>query len=97
MIMTALRKPGYMQVRCRLDAEGLTCSMIMTALRKPGYMQVRCRLDAEGLTCSMIMTALRKPGPLTMLRGMRLVRHILPSKCKFGTSYTCVWQEQGLV
>ncbi len=96
---------GDKQVRCRLDVEGLTCSMIMSALRKPGstqgytqvkrrleagYMQVGCRLAAEGLTCSMIMTELRKPGPLTMLRGIRLVRHILPSRCKLGSSYTCI-------
>ncbi len=37
---------GYIKVRRRLDAVGLTCSMIMTALRKPGqmqgYIQVRC-------------------------------------------------------
>lgn len=45
-----------------------------------------------GHTCSMIMTALRKPGPRTMVRGTKLVRHILPSKCRFGSSYTCIRQ-----
>ncbi len=50
------------QVRRRLAAEGLTCSMIMTALRKPGQMQVRHRLPAEGLTYIQVRCRLDAEG-----------------------------------